>query len=68
MEQRGKTIPTESITEYNFDNFLKNKNSLLQRPILFKGVAKDWSAVQTFDFPSFVFQILEVVFGDIKIC
>ena len=49
MEQRGKTIPTESITEYNFDNFLKNKNSLLQRPILFKGVAKDWSAVQTWD-------------------
>lgn len=46
IANRGETIPTESITHTDFSAFVNNKNSLLNKPYLFKGVAKDWPAIQ----------------------
>lgn len=46
IEKRGGVIPTESITRYDFSVFADNKEKLLYKPYLFKGVAKNWPAVQ----------------------
>lgn len=49
MATRGETIPTESITHGDFSAFVNNKDALLNKPYLFKGVAKDWTAVKNWN-------------------
>lgn len=46
VQQRGIILPTNDITYASFDAFTNNKHELLKRPLLFKGVAKEWPAVK----------------------
>ena len=44
LEDRGKTYTEKDITCTNFD-FINSKDSLMQGPLLFKGVAKSWPCI-----------------------
>jgi hypothetical protein len=62
IENRGETIPTASITYYDFKPFENNKPALLDKPYLFKGVAKEWPAIKTWNK-----QFFREKYGDIEI-
>lgn len=46
IEKRGETINTQTIEFKDFDSFIENKSQLLKRPLVFRGIAKNWPAVQ----------------------
>ena len=46
MKDRGETIDVKEIERYSFDEFVNNKGVLLDRPLVFRGAAKDWPSVK----------------------
>lgn len=46
FRERAATMETKDIEHYSFDAFKNNKSALLNGPLVFRGVAKDWPSVK----------------------
>ena len=46
MKERGELYDIKSIERHAFDPEMLKNDTLLKQPLVFRGVAKDWSAVQ----------------------
>jgi hypothetical protein len=49
MENRGKVFYNKDIECTDIDGYLSKRDKLMEGPLLFKGVAKDWECVQNWD-------------------
>jgi hypothetical protein len=46
MKERGRTIDVKEIEHYSLEPLLGDRDALLKKPLVFRGVAKDWPAVK----------------------
>lgn len=45
MKERGEIYDIKTIERYEFDPEMLKNDMLLKQPLVFRGVAKDWTAV-----------------------